>query len=90
MGHVAGDKKLRHRVRRLKGQVAAIESTIADGDCRRTLELIAACRGAMTALMVEVLESHVREHILDDTHRRSPERDQAAADVLRVLRSYLK
>ena len=53
MGHVAGDKKLRDRIRRLKGQVAAIEKTIEGGDCSKTLQLIAAAKGAMSALMME-------------------------------------
>ena len=86
MSHVASDRKLLHRVRRLKGQVAAIERTIEKGDCSRTLQLIAACRGAMAALMVEVLESHVKEHVLDRTHGRP----RAARELMTVLRSYLR
>lgn len=86
MGHVAGDKKLRHRIRRLKGQVAAVERTIDKGDCSKTLQLIAACRGAMSALMNEVIESHVQEHILKEGRGRS----RAIRELLGVLRSYVR
>jgi DNA-binding FrmR family transcriptional regulator len=86
MGHVAGDRKLHHRVRRLKGQVAALERTIDKGDCSKTLQLIAACRGAMSALMNEVIESHVREHIMKEGRGRP----RAIRELLDVLRSYVR
>jgi FrmR/RcnR family transcriptional regulator, repressor of rcnA expression len=70
----------------LKGQVAAIEKTIAKGDCTKTLQLIAACRGAMSALMNEVIESHIREHVLKEGRGRL----QATRELLSVLRSYVK
>jgi DNA-binding FrmR family transcriptional regulator len=86
MGHVAGDEKLHHRVRRIKGQVAALERTIEKGDCSKTLLLIAACRGAMSSLMNEVIESHIREHVLPEGRARK----RATRELLGVLRSYLK
>ena len=86
MSHVAADRKLLHRVHRLKGQVAAIEKTIEKGDCSKTLQLIAASRGAMTALLVEVLESHVKEHILERDHGRP----RATRELMDVLRSYVR
>jgi DNA-binding FrmR family transcriptional regulator len=86
VGHVAGDRSLYHRVRRLKGQVEAIERTIEKGDCTKTLQLIAACRGAMSALMNEVIESHVREHVLKEGRGRP----RATRELLGVLRTYLK
>lgn len=86
MGHVADDRKLHLRVRRLKGQVAAIERTIEEGDCSKTLQLISACRGAMSALMNEVVESHIREHVLKEGR----DRPRATRELMAVLRSYLK
>jgi DNA-binding FrmR family transcriptional regulator len=86
MSHVADDRKLLHRVRRLKGQVAAIEKTIETGDCSKTLQLIAACRGAMSALMNEVIESHLREHVLKEGRGRS----RATRELLDVLRWSLR
>ena len=77
---------LHHRIRRLKGQVAALEKTVDEGDCSKTLQLLAACRGAMAALMNEVIESHVREHILKE----GSGRPRAIRELLDVLRSYVR
>jgi DNA-binding FrmR family transcriptional regulator len=87
MAHVAGDKKLRDRIRRLKGQVEAIEKTVEGGDCSKTLQLIAAARGAMGGLMMEVLESHVREHVVKGAPR---ERAQATRELVGAMRTYVK
>ena len=66
VAHTAHDQKLLDRVRRLRGQIEAIERGIEAGDdCAKVLHLIAASRGAINALMSEVLESHVREHVVD-------------------------
>lgn len=87
MAHVSSDKNLRDRVRRLKGQVGAIEKTMAGGDCSKTLQLIAAARGAMGALMMEVLESHVREHVVKGSARG---RSQATRELVDAMRTYIK
>ena len=87
MAHVSGDKKLRDRIRRLKGQFAAIEKTIDGGDCSKTLHLIAAVRGAMGGLMMEVLESHVREHVVQGPVR---ERAEATRELLDAMRTYIR
>ena len=73
----------------MKGQVEAIERTIEKGDCTKTLQLIAACRGAMSALMNEVIESHIREHVLD-VLKEGRGRRRATRELLGVLRSYLR
>jgi len=90
MAHTTGDKKLLARVRRMKGQVQAVEKALESGaDCGAVLQQIAAIRGAANGLMGQVLESHVREHLgADDVPA-----DQRQADleqVVTVLRSYLK
>jgi hypothetical protein len=44
-------------VRRLRGQVEAIERALeVEAGCERVLQLIAASRGAMNGLMAEVVE----------------------------------
>ena len=92
MAHLHADQsRLLARIRRIKGQVAAIESGIdADDDCNRVLQTIAACRGALNGLMAEVIEGHVRHHVLDP--KRKPTADQAAAadQLLAVVNAYLK
>ena len=72
MAHTAHDEKLLSRVRRLRGQIEAVERGIEAGaDCAKVLHLIAASRGAINALMTEVLEGHVREHLIDPATERS-------------------
>ncbi len=36
-----------------------------DGDCVTLLQTIAATRGALNGLMAQILEGHVREHVID-------------------------
>ena len=90
MAHTAHDEKLLSRVRRLRGQIEAIERGIEAGDdCSKVLHLIAASRGAINALMTEVLEGHVREHLVDPEKERSTARGKAAQQLIDVLHSYL-
>jgi DNA-binding FrmR family transcriptional regulator len=88
-------KALLARVRRIKGQIDSIERAIAAADtsdnCSPILHTIAACRGALGGLMVEVLDGHVRHHVLDDTKDgSSPAQQEAAEELLSVIRSYVK
>ncbi|MDN5874517.1 MAG: metal/formaldehyde-sensitive transcriptional repressor, partial [Sinobacteraceae bacterium] len=65
MSHTVREKsKLLARVRRIRGQVEALERAIDDEKgCAEVLHQIAGARGAIQGLMVEVAEQHVREHI---------------------------
>lgn len=95
MGHtVKGKKPLLARVRRIQGQAAAIERALEEGqECMAVLQQIAAIRGAVNGLMVEVLEGHLREHLLAPAATGAdadPERQQEADQVMRLVRSYLK
>lgn len=92
MSHTSRDKtKLLARVRRIRGQVEALERAIdAEKDCAEVLHQIAGVRGAIQGLMVEVTEGHIREHIAGPTVRRAAARDQGARELIDVLRTYLK
>jgi DNA-binding FrmR family transcriptional regulator len=91
MGHTVRDKnKLLGRVRRVKGQVAAVERALErEAGCDEVLRLIAASRGAMNALMAQVLEGHLREHVVPAPGLHS---DAAAVvdELIDVVRAYLK
>lgn len=92
MAHTTKDKKnLLSRVRRIRGQVEAIERAIdGEQECSGILQLMAACRGALNGLMAEVMEGHVRFHVLSpDDGRNSPQAD-AAEELIDVIRAYLK
>ena len=65
MPHTLKDKKqLLMRVRRIKGQAEALEKNLDQGsECSAVLQQIAAIRGAVNGLMLEVLEGHLRDHL---------------------------
>ncbi|HVT38476.1 MAG TPA: metal/formaldehyde-sensitive transcriptional repressor [Gemmatimonadaceae bacterium] len=74
------------RIRRIVGQAQAVERALeGEQECAEVLRLIAASRGAMSALMAEVLAEHIREHGLV---RKGPSPD--ADDVAEIVRAYLK
>lgn len=90
MAHVTGNqKKLMARVRRIRGQVEALENAIAGSpDCADVLTQIAAVRGAVNGLMLEVLDGHLREHV---AHEQSERKRMAELEgVSAILRSYFR
>jgi DNA-binding FrmR family transcriptional regulator len=92
MAHTTKDKeKLLIRVRRIRGQVDAIERSLdSDQECSDVLQLMAACRGALNGLMAEIIEGHVRFHVLSPNQRKNSPEAQAAEELIGVIRTYLK
>jgi DNA-binding FrmR family transcriptional regulator len=92
VSHTIADKaKLIARVRRIKGQVEAIERALdAEAECSGILQLTAAVRGAVGGLTIELMESHIREHIVDLAHDADPTRARGAQELIDILRTYLK
>ncbi len=90
MSHTIREKtKLLNRVRRIRGQIEAVERALdQEIGCSDVLQLIAGARGAINGLMAEVIEDHVRAHIIDPGHEH--DRIQAAEELIDVVRSYLK
>jgi len=92
MTHTVREKqKLLARVRRIRGQVEAVERALdAEAGCEKVMHLLASTRAAMSGLMSEVIEDHVRTHLVDpDTHPGALN-DEAAEELLAVVRTYLK
>src|ERR1700735_1240123 len=92
MAHTVREKqKLLNRVRRIRGQVEAIERAL-DGEagCQQIMHLIAGARGAMAGLMAEVVEDHVRSHLVDAQRHPGALNTDAAEQLLDVVRTYLK
>ncbi|HEY4029836.1 MAG TPA: metal/formaldehyde-sensitive transcriptional repressor [Caulobacteraceae bacterium] len=79
------------RVRRIRGQVEAIERALeSESGCETVMHQIAGARGALAGLMTEVVEEHVRNHLVDgDAHPGALDPDATEA-LLSVIRSYLK
>ena len=90
LSHTIREKtKLLNRVRRIRGQIEAVERALdQEIGCADVLQLIAGARGAINGLMAEVIEDHVRAHVLDPAHEH--DRTQAAEELIDVVRSYLK
>ena len=94
MPHSPEDKKRAiTRLRRIRGQVDALERAVEAGsECAPILQQLAALRGAVNGLMAEILDSHLREEFTqvatDPRIRR--QHQQSIDDVIALVRSYLK
>jgi DNA-binding FrmR family transcriptional regulator len=74
-------------VRKIRGQIEAVERALSNEkeECADTLQLLAACRGAINGLVAEVMEEHIREHLGGG---KAPE--EVTEDLLAIVRAYLK
>lgn len=92
MPHTAEEKKkVLARVRRVRGQLDALERALEEGaECGPVLQQIAAMRGAINGLMAGVLESHLREEFVQLTESTGASRDASIDEVVSLVRSYLR
>lgn len=92
MAHTIRDKKkLLNRVRRIQGQMDAVEKALdQEQDCSTILLTIAACRGAINGLMAEIIEGHIRHHVVDPDQYPTSEKAKATQELIDVLKAYLK
>ena len=90
MAHTTKDKKkLLSRIRRIKGQTEAIERALeSEVECDEILQLVASCRGALNGLMAELIEGHLRFHVLDPSQKTRPAQLAAADDLIAVVKRY--
>lgn len=92
MSHTIKEKaKLLGRVRRIKGQMEAVERALeAEMECGEILQLVASVRGAINGLTVKLIEDHIIHHVVDPNKEPDAERAKGAADLIDVVRTYLK
>ncbi len=90
MSHTIHDKeKLLARIRRLKGQLEAVERALEDArPCGEVLQLLASVRGALSGLTGEVMREHLNEHVVHAENE--DERARAAEELAQVLKTYLR
>ncbi len=81
--------KLLNRVKRIQGQMESVSRTLSEEhDCTRVLMLLAAVRGGINSLMAEVLEDHVRLHLLGGGA--APLTPDLGEEIIDLVRAYLK
>jgi DNA-binding FrmR family transcriptional regulator len=92
MSHTVKDKQpLLLRAKRIEGQVSALVRALTEErDCSEVLQLMSAARGAMNSLMAELLEGHIRSHVLNGKHKPTSQQLVAADEVIGMVKSYLK
>jgi DNA-binding FrmR family transcriptional regulator len=90
LSHTTKNKaKTLSRVRRIKGQVEAVERALeGDSECEDILQLVASCRGALNGLMAELIEGHLRFHVLDPGQKTHPSQLEAADELIAVVKRY--
>jgi len=91
MTHVAREKtKLLNRLKRIRGQLEAIERAVdQDVECARVLQQATSCRGALEGFIAEVIEDHIREHMIDPNMPKDDARVQAAEELVEIVHAYL-
>jgi len=92
MAHTQKDRdKLLLRVRKIRGQIDALERALSEeSECSEVLQQLAACRGALNGLMAEVMEGHVRFHVLSPEAKTNSPEVAAAEELIEVVKAYLK
>src|ERR1700739_1097956 len=102
MSHTVKEKKkLLARVGRTRAQGGALGRALAGGDqggrdlaeeteCGRVMHMIAGIRGSVAGLMAEVVEDHVRTHLVDPQKNPGALNADAAEQLIDVVHSYLR
>ena len=81
--------KLLNRAKRIQGQMDSVSRTLEEQhDCTQVLMLLAAVRGGVNALMAEVLEDHIRLHLLAGGTK--PLTPDLGEELIDLVRAYLK
>jgi len=84
-------QKLIARVRRIRGQIEAVEKALEnEKGCFEVLQTVAAARGALNGFLAEMIEDHVRTHVLDPEEKIPAKRALAAEELIDVVRAYVK
>lgn len=90
MAHTIREKsKVLARVNRLKGQLDAFAKAIeAEQDCYQVMQLLSSCRGALNGLMGDLVEGHIREHIVEAENKKLAA--ESGEDLIEIMKSFWK
>jgi DNA-binding FrmR family transcriptional regulator len=92
LAHTVDEKKqLLVRVNRIQGQLQSIREAIEEEkECSEVLQQIAACRGAVNGLLLEIIEGELRFHVLTKNTKTDSREMKAAENLVEILRRYIK
>lgn len=87
-----GEKtKLLQRLARIGGQVEAMRRALEkEASCAALIQQATACRGALDGFIAEVIEDHIREHMVDPHAGRETPHVLAAEELIEIVHQYLK
>lgn len=90
MTHTIREKqKLLNRVSRISGQLDAVKRALeGEAGCAHVMQLIAGCRGAINGLLAEVVEDHIRTHLVDGQTGAAD--DDGVEQLVDIVHSYFK
>lgn len=90
MSHVIREKtRLLARIRRIKGQIEGVERALeGEAACGEVMRQLASVRGAVTGLTREVVEDHLRAHVLGAPSE--ADREKGVEEILEILGTYMK
>jgi len=75
------------RTKKVIGQLESVQRALEeDAHCADVLQRLAAARGAINSLMGELMEDHIRNHM----PRKTKSAEEAADDLIEIVRTYLK
>jgi len=88
MSHTSREKlDLVNRTKKIIGQLESVLRGLSeDEQCADVLQRLAAARGAINSLMAELMEDHIRHHM----PRNTKSSEDAAEDVIDIVKTYLK
>jgi DNA-binding FrmR family transcriptional regulator len=88
MSHTSREKlDLTTRTKKVIGQLESVLRGLNDDEpCAEVLRRLAAARGAINSLMGELMEDHILNHM----PKNSKSAEEAAEDMIQIVRTYLK
>ena len=88
MSHTSREKlDLTTRTKKVIGQLESVLRGLNDDEpCAEVLRRLAAARGAINSLMGELMEDHIINHM----PKNSKSAEEAAEDIIQIVRTYLK
>lgn len=90
MSHTIRDKKkIIARINRIQGQLGALSVAIeTEAECLQVMQLLASCRGALNGLMGDIVNGHIKEHIVLASNKQAAAR--SGDELIEIMESFWK